>query len=81
MPTVEELQEQLLKEQEEKKSLAAKVEALTKEKTDKDAELTKVKEFNQKLYLRITSEDKKEEEKKEEPKASIEDMAKELFKL
>lgn len=79
--TVEELQEQLLKEQEEKKALQLEKENFNKKLEELNKQLDETKAFNQKLYLRITEDAKKEEiiDNGNKEVKSIEDFCKDIY--
>ena len=64
-PTLEQLQEEVIKLREENKTLAEGVEGFKKEIETRDSRITELQEHNQKLFLKITSpEEKPEEEEK-----------------
>lgn len=75
MPTVEELQEELLNLQEQLKAKEELITALEGQNQDKDNRILSLQEHNQRLFLRLQADDLPTQEDKEEPVPTMEDIA------
>lgn len=80
MPTMEELQQQVLDLQEEKRQLETSNATLLQDKENLQKEVNDVRELNQKMFLKLTAEQSKADELDgpEPPAKSAADLAKEL---
>lgn len=75
MPTVEELQEELLNLQEELKAKEEKITVLEGQNKEKSERITSLQEHNQRLFLRLQADEPTNPEPEKEPVPTIEDLA------
>jgi regulator of replication initiation timing len=81
MPTMEELQQQVLDLQEENAQLRTSNETLSQERENLQHEIDDVRTLNQKMFLKLTAEQSKADDddgKNDPPAKSCADVAKEL---
>ena len=72
--TIEELQEELVKQKEENQNLHSQIDQLTKEKTDLETSNKQLTVYNNKLFMRVSQQMDEDTEEDKEPDIDPEDQ-------